>query len=369
MKKVIIFGTGKTAEHVVKMIKQDSVQIVAFADNQKDKVEYAGKRVIFPKDIDKENYNYILIASVYGKEIERQLCSLGVNQDKIIKMVPDKKGGEATLTEYHYLIHNPFHERLEKFLGECKENEILVTGISYHNDGIDSTMFSRPAFNFAIRGQDIFYDYTVIKYLFQNYFNRISKVKYVIIGLSYYSFDYDFSKSSSAVEALRYYPQIQEAHNFIDNECIPVITDRMKRNLNKYKDVYALFEFKDVYELSDTEGEKAAIADSGKDFPYTAIENMYFLKQYIDFLKKREITPIVLIMPVTKYYEKYYKEESVKKFYQYLEKVIGEYRQPVQVLDYFNKIDIPDKYWYHINHLNQNGAAYFTKQLDQDIVW
>ena len=47
-----------------------------------------------------------------------------------------------------------------------RENaKILITGLSYHNEGIDETKFDDPVVNMAMGSQDLFYDYEVAKYV------------------------------------------------------------------------------------------------------------------------------------------------------------------------------------------------------------
>ncbi|AQR96997.1 hypothetical protein [Clostridium saccharoperbutylacetonicum] len=84
MKKVIVFGTGSGYQNL-KVYFRDDVKIIAFCDNDENKwnTKFEGISVLNPINIKDINFDYIVIASLYYKEIEKQLQSLNVN-NKII---------------------------------------------------------------------------------------------------------------------------------------------------------------------------------------------------------------------------------------------------------------------------------------------
>lgn len=87
MDRVIIFGCGPTGLRTYRELKADN-EVVAFLDNdeQKDGTVIEGVHVYKPSgkllaDLD---YNYIVIASVYGKwQIREQLYGLGITDERI----------------------------------------------------------------------------------------------------------------------------------------------------------------------------------------------------------------------------------------------------------------------------------------------
>jgi len=86
MKKIILFGTGKSAEIVRNCLKAD-VEIIVYLDNsalkQENRPQY--KNVVLPKDIKRYEYDYIILASLGFESMEKQLIELGVHRDFIIK--------------------------------------------------------------------------------------------------------------------------------------------------------------------------------------------------------------------------------------------------------------------------------------------
>lgn len=86
--KIIIFGTGSSAIRYVEKNNEyfTNMEILAFADNNKkiwDK-ELKNKKIISPQNINKYNYDVILICSVYEEEIYDQLISeIKVSKEQI----------------------------------------------------------------------------------------------------------------------------------------------------------------------------------------------------------------------------------------------------------------------------------------------
>lgn len=119
MDKVIIFGCGPTGLRTYEDLKMDA-QIVAFLDNdeQKDGTIIDGVCVYKPHekllmDLD---YDYIIIASVYGKwQIKEQLYRMGIADEKIRLYTrrPD------VLTPFLENLAEDFRE--ENIVGACAE--------------------------------------------------------------------------------------------------------------------------------------------------------------------------------------------------------------------------------------------------------
>lgn len=85
MKKMIIFGAGATGAEKYKKYK-DYCNIIGFSDNDENKwgSTFMGLPVCCPNNLQNMYYDYILIASVQGREtIPVQLQELGINHSKI----------------------------------------------------------------------------------------------------------------------------------------------------------------------------------------------------------------------------------------------------------------------------------------------
>lgn len=84
MYKLLIFGIGSGFDVVKKNLNFNKCEILACIDNYKNKTENADTwNVISPLEISKYNYDYIVIASQYYKEIYKQLLEQKINPNKI----------------------------------------------------------------------------------------------------------------------------------------------------------------------------------------------------------------------------------------------------------------------------------------------
>lgn len=119
MDRVIIFGCGPTGLRTYRELKAEN-EIVAFLDNdeQKDGTVIEGIHVYKPyaKLLEDLDYDYIVIASVYGKwQIREQLYELGLTDERIRMYMrrPD------VLTPFLRNLAEDFRE--ENIVGACAE--------------------------------------------------------------------------------------------------------------------------------------------------------------------------------------------------------------------------------------------------------
>ncbi|MGG0720051.1 TylF/MycF/NovP-related O-methyltransferase [Robertmurraya massiliosenegalensis] len=87
--RALIFGTGDGATKALNIIDSIKVDIIGFIDNDEIKqgnIIY-GKMIYKPSYIYNLEYDYIIIASMFYKEIMEQLIELGVSRNKIVKIL------------------------------------------------------------------------------------------------------------------------------------------------------------------------------------------------------------------------------------------------------------------------------------------
>ncbi len=87
MKKVMIFGTGSSAQYVYDLLNYD-VNLICYLENDETKINknFNGKKVISPMELINYEFDYIIIASQYYKEIETQLLKLKIGKNKLINI-------------------------------------------------------------------------------------------------------------------------------------------------------------------------------------------------------------------------------------------------------------------------------------------
>lgn len=126
MEKIIIFGTGSRTEKVLKSIDFEKYELVAFLDNnlKKHGTFFHNIEIISLNDLDKIEYDKIIISSTAYKEIYEQLI------DKY-KIEPEK------LENHMYFVQNRFLEyyKLKNNNDEIKKiiDYVIKNGIDVFN--------------------------------------------------------------------------------------------------------------------------------------------------------------------------------------------------------------------------------------------
>lgn len=297
---------------------------------------------------------------------------------------------EAIINYYnHYLVLADYtsYSYLKKFFLFSKENrnyDGIITGLSYAEKGIDHNVLDHSFFNFAASGQDLYYDFEILKYCldFQDFRET---VKYCIIGLSYYSFEYDLTLSRSSIVTERYLPNLGKCHHYKN-------INEYKRNtqivekifVNGYVEyIYNIFknvndniynnhmnqEFdSSVLSFNEVNEQiKLVKTDYNKNYPKTIQENILILNEFIDKLKANKIKPIIVVLPVSKFYAEYTPIDKIELFNSIIKDIIQE--NNVQFIDCYDNHNFPDSYFHDSSHLNYKGAKEFSKLLNSLIDW
>ncbi len=155
MHRIVIFGTGKSAEKVCKSIKNTTVEIVNFVDNNYNKhgKMFNDREIISPNDLVDLQYDYIVIAIIKYTSVIRQLLNIGVSADKIIPYfdidIIDKEI-TSEIIDVHKLLKDYYDLKLQRLTIEMnnKPYEILTDDKRYIpevkdiNDTIDELINS-----------------------------------------------------------------------------------------------------------------------------------------------------------------------------------------------------------------------------------
>ena len=364
MCRLIIFGTGGSAERLEELLRKD-VNIIAYADNDSSKWgKYRNERkIVSPNLIESFDYDYIAIASQYNETIYNQLLNMGLDINKIFQF-----------NKYHTILYNPFEKRFDNYIRNIDSIETLLTGISYAETSVIETLLSKKIQKFSLASQDLFFDYKIVEHILYNYTNN--KIKYIIIGLCYYSFQYDMSLSGMKYKVSLYYDILKESHNYdylnsdfkkqydINNAIAIKLFDKNKSITNKWvSKALSNLELDERIRV----GKCQADIDCNKDYPETVKENIKIFEKYLELLKKHNIEPIVVVFPASKYYTNCFSKRIEDEFHSILNEFSQNYS--FQYLDYFRSNLFTDEDFMDVSHLNKNGAEKFTNILDRDIKW
>lgn len=368
-KSILVFGTGKGCDFFIALLKNTS-NISAFIDSDRTKIgtKFYGIDVISPQQICNYKYDYIIIVSQFYFEIKSLLLNLDIETEKII--------------EFYRILPIKIEEKFNLQKSICdfvsKDYKILVTGISYALRGINEKKFNQSTINLAMSSQDLFYDYNIVQRLFK--IKPKNKIRKAILGISYYSFHYDLSKSSVKDRCLIYYNTLKKVHNLVDTDLL-----NQYINYNKLEELI----FKENYlniaceqnnnfntltnkllhgKLDDTKydtGVKIAKLHSKKNYPKTYKENLFILTEFIKFLNYNGIEIALVIFPTSSYYYNYFSKQLINEFYNTINELREEYK--FQFYDFFDSKLFNDNDFYDVNHLNEIGANKFTKILNDHL--
>lgn len=366
MCNVIIFGTGSTANLLLNSLNK-KINVICYCDNDQSKwgKQYNNKEIVNPSTINKKKFDYILIASQFNESIYKQLLEIKIREDRIFEFF-----------RYIECCYNYIKLDLENIEKNIQEIETIMTGISYAEKAIKSELLIKKTNKLARPSQDLYFDYNLVKYIVKNNKNYIINLKYVLICLSYYSFEYDMSNSAMKGKVQLYYEAIGEKHHleFENNllkrmEINKIIAEKiLARHPNGVPKINWINNENNKLNTVDEENcKKQALLDGNKNYPETVKENTQIFKDYLELLKDNNIKPIVIVCPVSKYYAKYFPQRLKDEFHTIINETRKEY--DFQFIDYFNSDLFNDEDFYDVSHLNNEGAEKFTKILNEIVEW
>ncbi|WP_202708673.1 tetratricopeptide repeat protein [Sporosalibacterium faouarense] len=355
--KVILVGNKDQVNEVREEFDHDFV-IVRCIDFLNSEIKATD--INFRKELKNLDFDYIVLLSKEDEEIQRHkeiLNRVGILEKKIF--------------EYHKFNFNFVIEGFDyKLLQSLKNDkvELITTGLSYAEVGVDGKFLERNSINIALSSQDLFYDFEFFKFVY-NFKYIKENLKYAIINLGYYSFDYDLSRTFERTRIHRYYPLLKTTHNY-DNELgIRLINKMYHREVSSKAYLSSrIFKSNKVLDSSCSEkGKKYAMYHSRMNRPKIVNENKKIFDEFINFLINNNVKPIILVCPVSQYYYKYSSSDLKGRFY----KIINEFkrRYDFQIIDLFKSSMFNDEDFWDDSHLNNEGAKKLTIFLEENIEW
>ncbi len=315
-------------------------------------------KLIDLKTLNYINYDYIIVLEK-NKEIK----------NKIINVLKDIKVEETQIFDFYSYSYPYFIDGFKVKLNNILKKEkiqTLVTGLSYAEIGIDCDKLSKDSFNFALSGQDIFYNYELIKYLMKFSFIK-NNLKYVLINVAYYAFDYNLSLGDQFARIHRYYYELGETNHY-NNRLHLKICQKNYECYNYEEDYnnYNRHKLNTVLNGQNEEEDKVAIKQATMNYPNTKIENEEIFEKLIRMLNYENIIPIIVILPTSEYYYKHFEDDFQKnKFYEILGKLDEKY--DFKILDYFKSTMFENTDFWDYSHLNKNGRRKFTEIIKKEL--
>jgi hypothetical protein len=293
--------------------------------------------------------------------------------------------------DYNYLIKS-----LEK--SKDADIEAIVVGNSYPLTGIDMKLLTIKGISLALSSQDLYYSYQLAKLAIENNEN----IKTCIIGGGYYLVNHDLSKARSeySVSMVKntYYPILKDKHNSETVETIEILNIKKFLNDKVIEYIFNLgvldYYFKDLIfrdndgyfnlnfkremnsmlggiKLSDiSESEKYVLGKNRagqhnklSGYKETSKEYNEIFNEFICFLHEKNIEPIIIMFPNTKYYSKFLNESYEREFYNTIEQVNKKWK--IKLIDFSKKDIFEESDFIDFDHMSEIGAIKITKEINQ----
>ena len=272
--------------------------------------------------------------------------------------------------------NNSYKKKNQDFESQLDSIQILILGSSHSEDDINPAYFDKYTYNASNNSQSIYYDSQIaFKYL-----NKLIKLKFVIISLSYFSLGYSLNDEIENLRITYYsnywkiYPE--KRNNFKLNNYFFCLSGFGKINLMfKDKSDSNLFN-NGFYSNPIVNKKEVLINDTLQGFKRASLhnsilknenylDNVNYLDSLLKILIKKNIVPIIITTPVHYNYYKY-----LNKYYLNLNKnIITQLCLKFQC-KYYNFMQdkrFEDMDFFNFDHLNYNGAEKFSKILNEII--
>jgi hypothetical protein len=251
--------------------------------------------------------------------------------------------------------------------------ETLILGSSLAYKGIIADSIPN-AINLANVSQDLFYDSALIVHNFK----KFSRLKNVVITVSYFSFTDDLQSQGETWRS-RFYKRF--------NHIEPRTSDLSVKDISLFFLYTPLEAFKMILrndrnemvkqispcgtyitegtlpgKLSDWSGKsRVMVHDQFKNNNDLLSRNLRTLKNLITFLESRHIRVILINPPAHISYRKFADPEVIKRNKEIITNLCSEY--PISYFDHFDDSSFHDEDFNDSNHLNLTGAQKFTSML------
>lgn len=202
-------------------------------------------------------------------------------------------------------------------------------------------------------------------------------IKYALIGLAPYSFNFDLTKSFELnFQLLQFFIAYDDVHNlWIPKDSYRKLFNENYLNVriplgnNKINSVSGLNLNKPVRYMNYKEritSRKLIDGWKNKDFPETKKENSKILDGYLTLCEKNNVRPIMFLPPFTEGYKKYFSRQKLDEFY-YLIREAQKKHSSAIFFDGWKLPGFSDEHFHDAAHLNIQGAAKFSTILNNVI--
>lgn len=372
MKKVIIYGVRGRRRYIEEMLSSN-YEVVGYSDSDSlyQKLKwYEYKPFWTPCKLIDAEFDYILVSiadAIAAQQVKDRLICFGIERAKIVL------ASNMFLTEYDfYLPICDYLKLIPNFDGLCM-------GMSLSRNAVLTHFLTKKFYKLSYYGADLHYQYKNMQLLMERSLAHISSLKYLILELPYFIFNWDLSQGTYTFA--KRIPLLEFFHDY----------HNMKfsgENLDLIKEFQIV---KDMFKES-RQGNRSCVSnnfeyfgDSGftyyetpfyslenithKIYPERIKENTVLLERILDGFTSvnANIKVLVFITPQLQccfcdISEEY--EEMKTIYYSVINRVKDSY--DIKILDYTKELQQKSLYFDPI-HLNGKGALKFSMKIDEDL--
>ncbi|MCR4895667.1 MAG: hypothetical protein K5891_02710 [Lachnospiraceae bacterium] len=368
-KSVYIAGTSKVAYFIQDLLNSENVIFLGYVSLNQELENQAvrgGYPLISMNRLKSEQYDYLLFSE--DTEFDK-------SDDRNISLFNCMSFLSFFLSPEYYLLR-------KKALSDMNNEDAcgIVTGMSYVQRGLIPEHLTKRLCMCAAPCQDLYYDFFSLADALRR---MTQKLKYVVMGISPYSFRYDLSLSQeNSARVLYYYREFGETHNFAVTEDGIALMERYDKVFDEicYPEwrniVFDLF-FEDSLERNDESfsygsGDDIRQEESlekmrkigNKPYPETVAENEMIFGMFLELCARHGIKTVVLIPPFSRFFREHFPMEYVEEARAIIRSHHAKYE--FEVLDMYDSPEfLDDKYFADEDHLNVFGADKLTARLDE----
>lgn len=260
----------------------------------------------------------------------------------------------------------------DKFFNIPEQIEIANLGTSHAQYAFVYEELDAVGFNFALPAQRLYYD----KKIFEKYANKFKKDSTLILPISYISLYLGYDNENFEEFNKMYYQflGIRDIKNpnledYIKYKALPILT--AESNIKYIFIEEEPYEPKPIYKnhtisLEEMKENGLETATRHIDFINEGKGNkeefMDIIDNIIQIAINKDINPVIVTTPFTRYYNDHFPQEFYDEFQDAINKLLEKYPD-IKYLDYSHdpRFENSPEYFFDSSHLNLKGGKLFTK--------
>lgn len=379
-KKVALYGM-KYRSIMIRLMQwlSPDFEVVAWIsiDEKENIAHFSGKMVVTPENIKNGRVDYIIVPEVPESDtVIKKILECGIKRNRIL----DWRVAKDFLFENNILCMKQSQVQYEG----------LILGMSYSYWGLFTKNLEKNFFKLSMPAMDLFYmNKQLQEVLNENYlgkaeknFTSVSGLKYIILEMPYYMFNYDLSQNKVHIrKQMILADYFQDYHHFdkTDQENLKIL-----EQFNLWKDMFYQGErYNESYCYFDHIVRNGNISDEMKErskgiishvwakrHEQTIEENIEIFGRMIKCINDFDsnIKIVILVMPQSKYEYISHKElieDTKHEFEAIIQRAMQQYNVSYHYCDYFKEYFDNDEYMLDLIHLNGLGADHFSRKFDE----